>query len=191
MTEVVPMSNVKKLLQEIKENSGKNKFLLWGMGLVGALLLILPSSCQKDSREPPITNLPQEKDYHQQLQRELEGILSRIEGAGPVTVMLTLEDDAEIVYANNEETSRRTTSEEDSQGGVRHQQEYDSRGQLVIVQSGNEQEPVAVKKIKPRVRGVLVVAPGADNPLIRERLTQAVQGVLDVPAYKITVQKGQ
>ncbi|MDD4658070.1 MAG: hypothetical protein PHW26_03390 [Eubacteriales bacterium] len=184
------MSKVKKFFQDIKENSGKNKFLLWGLGLVGALLLILPGNCGSDGKQPAAVSLPQE-DYQQLLQRELESILARIEGAGRVTVMLTLDDEGEIIYASDEETSKRTTSEEDSQGGVRQQLEYDSRGQLVIVQTGNQQEPVAVKLIKPRVRGVLVVAAGADNPLIRERLTHAVQRVLDVPAYKITVQKGE
>jgi len=185
------MSKVRKIVQDFKKNPGKSKLLLWGMGLLGALLLILPGSCQKDSPGAVVTNLPQDRDYQQQLQRELEGILSRIEGAGQVTVMLTLEDDAETVYASNQEASRRDTREEDSQGGVRQQQEHDSREQLVIVQAGNEQQPVAVKKIRPRIRGVLVVASGVDNPIIKERLTQAVQGVLDMPAYKITVQKGR
>lgn len=185
------MSKMKKIVQEFKENPGKSKLILWGMGLLGALLLILPGSCKRENPGPVVADLPQDRDYQQQLQRELEGILSRIDGAGRVTVMLTLEDDAETVYASNQETSRRNTSEEDSQGGVRQQLEYDSRGQLVIVQAGNEQRPVAIKKILPRVRGVLVVAAGADSPIIRERLTQAVQGVLDIPAYKITVQKGR
>ena len=185
------MGKLKKLLQEIKENSLKNKFWLWGLGLVGALLLIWPGSCPGQGKEPLVTSLPAEKDYQQQLQKELESILSRIEGVGRVTVMVTLEDEAEIIYARNEESSQRTTNEEDSQGGVRKQLEYDSRGQLVIVQVGSQEEPVAVKIIKPRVRGVLVVAVGADNPLIRERLTHAVQSVLNVPAYKITVQKGR
>lgn len=185
------MSKLKNFFQDIKQNSAKNKFLLWGLGLVGALMLVLPANCGDGSKQPAVTSQLPEIDYQQQLQRELEGILSRIEGAGRVTVMLTLDDDAEIVYASNEETSRRTTSEEDSQGGVRQQLEYDSRGQLVIVQTGNQEEPVIEKIIKPRVRGVLVVAAGADNPLIRERLTHAVQGVLAVPAYKITVQKGE
>ncbi len=95
-----------------------------------------------------------------------------------------------MIYARNEEVSRRTTNEEDSQGGVRQQLEYDSRGQLVFVQTGGQEEPVVVKVIKPRVRGVLVVAEGAGNSLVRERLTHAVQGALDLPAYKINVQKG-
>lgn len=184
------MSKISKFFQDIKQNSAKYKFLLLGLGVVGALLLVLPGNCGGSNKQQTVTSLPQEKDCQLQLQRELESILSRIEGAGRVTVMLTLDDEAEIVYASNEEISRKTTSEEDSQGGVRQQLEYDSRGQLVIVQTGNQQEPVAVKIIKPRIRGVLVVAAGADNPLVRERLTHAVQGVLDVPAYKINVQKG-
>jgi stage III sporulation protein AG len=183
------MSKVTQFWQEIKKNLALNKIWLWGLGLLGAVLLIWPVNCQ-GGKEQPLAPLPVETDYQFQLQRELENILARIEGAGRVTVFLTLEDEAEVIYARNEEVSRRTTNEEDSQGGVRQQLEYDSRGQLVFVQTGGQEEPVVVKVIKPRVRGVLVVAEGAGNSLVRERLTHAVQGALDLPAYKITVQKG-
>lgn len=184
------MSKITVFFHRLKQNWAKNKLILVGLGLVGVLILVLPLNCQ-NSEKQIVNSTPQERDYQQQLQKELEGILTGIEGAGRVRVMLTLDDEAETVYACNEETSRRATSEEDSQGGVREQVEYDSRGQLVIVQSGNQEKPVIVKIIRPRVRGVLVVAAGADNPLIRERLLHAVQGVLDVPAYKITIQKGR
>lgn len=185
------MNKFRQYFQNIKQNWVKNKLLLWGLGLVGALLLILPFNCQGGGQETPVAKPAPIKDGAQELQQELESILGRIEGAGRVKVMLTMEDEAEYVYARNEESSQRTTSEEDSQGGLRQQFEYDSSGQLVLVQAGNQQTPVAVKVIKPRVRGVLVVAAGADNPLVRERLIRAVQGALGLPAYKISVQKGQ
>lgn len=41
--------------------------------------------------------------------------------------------------------------------------------------------------MKPRVRGVLVVAKGADNIQVKAWITEAVQKVLDVPAYKISI----
>lgn len=180
---------IKEYFQGIKDKWAKNKLLLWALGLAGVLLLVLPGNCKlPESADPiPIANV----NYQQQLQGELESILSSIDGVGRVSVMLTLEDEQEVVYARNEEISQRTTSETDSQGGVREQVDYDSRGQLVIVRTNNQDEPVVVKILKPRVRGVLVVAEGGGSPIIRERLTQAVQSVLDVPAYRITVQKGR
>lgn len=179
----------KQLLKGIKENWAKNKLLLWVLGLAGVLLLVLPGNCQP-SREP-VQDFSPPGNYQEQIRNELEEILSEIEGVGALSVMLTLDDEEEVVYARNEEISRRNTSEEDSQGGIREQVEYDIRGQLVIVRTNNMDEPVVEKIIKPRVRGVLIVAQGAGNPVIRQRLTHAVQSVLDVPAYRITVQKGR
>lgn len=185
------MSKIGKFLQEIKENSTKNKFLLWGLGLLGAILLIWPGSCPGAGNSVPSASLPVERDYKQQLQRELESILAKIEGAGKVTVMLTLDDEAETVYVRDVTESSRSTSEQDSQGGERRQVEEDSQTKLVIIQAGGQEQPVAAKVLRPQVRGVLVVATGADSPLVRERLIHAVQSVLGLPAYRITVQKGR
>lgn len=182
--------NLKEFFSGIKQNWSKNKLLLWGLGLAGVLMLILPGSCQP-KENPMVDMTPEQGNYQQQLQHELESILASIEGAGKVRVMLTLDDEQETVYARNEEESKKNTIEEDSQGGVREQLEYDQSGQLVIVRTNNQEQPVVIKIIKPQVRGVLVVAEGAGNALICQRLTHAVQAVLDVPAYKITVQKGR
>jgi len=182
--------NIKELLSEIRKNWGKNKLLLWILGLGGVLLLILPGSCQP-RKTPVIETVNNQRNYQQQLQKELEDILSGIQGAGQVKVMLTLEDEQEVVYAYNEQTSHGTTSEEDTQGGTREQVQIDKSGQLVIIRSSDQEQPLVVKVIKPKVRGVLVVAEGGDNPLICQRLTHAIQSVLDISAYRITIQKGR
>jgi|SRR5690554_3903749 len=184
---------IKKFFREIKENWGQNKLLIWALGLVGVLLFILPGSCQQQEQpqQPPNSPVVRQDNYQKELQGELEKVLSGIEGAGEVTVMLTLENEEEIIYARNEDVSRRDTQEEDSQGGFREQVEYDESGQLVIVRTNNQEEPVVETIVRPRVRGVLVVAGGADSPWVRESLTHAVQSVLDLPAHRITIQKGQ
>lgn len=184
-------NNFKGFLKEFKQNWGKNKLLIWILGSLGVLLLVLPSLLP--SREAPQQPAPvvSPGNYQEQLQRELESILSGIQGVGRVRVMLTLEDQQQVVYARNVQESHGNTLEEDNAGGVREQVQYDYSGQLVIVRSNNQEEPVVERIIKPQVRGVLVVATNADNPWIRESLTQAVQGVLDVPAYRITIQKGR
>lgn len=183
--------NFKEFLQGIKENWGKKKLLIWILGLVGVLLLILPGFFQSREAPTPAPLVAGRVDYQEQLQKELESILGGIEGVGRVRVMLTLEDQQQVIYARNEQENRRSTQEEDNQGGFREQVEYDYSGQLVIVRSNNQEEPVVERVVKPRVRGVLVVAAGADNPRVRENLTHAVQSVLDLPAYRITIQKGR
>lgn len=179
-------------LKEIGQRWAKNKYALIGLGLAGILLLVLPGSCSQDTR-PPDTGglLPLESNYQLRLQEELEDMLARIHGVGKVSVLLTLEDEQEVVYAINQEERRRTTLEDDGQGGTRETIEYDRRGQLVIVRSGGSEQPVVIKILKPRVRGILIVASGADDLRVRENIINAVQAVLDIPSYRISVQKGK
>jgi len=181
-----------KWLTAIGQRWARNKYALIGLGLAGILLLVLPGNCSQDTR-PPDTGglLPRESSFQLRLQEELEDILGRIHGVGKVSVLLTLEDEQEVVYAINQEERRRTTLEQDGQSGTRETIEIDRRGQLVIVRSGGSEQPVVIKVIKPRVRGILIVAAGADNLRVRENIINAVQAVLDIPSYRISVQKGK
>jgi stage III sporulation protein AG len=120
------VNKVIEFFRAIKENWGKNKILLWALGLAGVLLFVLPGSCQPRESAAETQRAP--SNYQAQLQQELESILSGIEGVGRVKVMLTLDDEQEVVYASNEETSERSSREEDSQGGIRHQEDWDRRG---------------------------------------------------------------
>ena len=44
-----------------------------------------------------------------------------------------------------------------------------------------------LKKTEPEVRGVLVVAEGADNIVVRERIINAVTVALDIPLHRVEV----
>lgn len=175
------------MVREIRQRWAKNKILLIVLGAVGIALLLLPGNCGRVQPAEPVAG----PDYHYYLQQELERILSRIEGAGTVSVMVSLEDEQEVVYARDEEERFRSVEEDDGQGGRRETVELDNRGQLVVMRVNNQEQPVVERIIKPRIRGVLIVSPGADSPAVRQRLIAAVQSVLDLPAYKISVQKGR
>jgi stage III sporulation protein AG len=59
---------------------------------------------------------------------------------------------------------------------------------LVLLQSASgANEPVVIREVHPEIAGVLVLAGGASNPVLRERLIQAVETVLDVPSYRVMV----
>lgn len=44
-----------------------------------------------------------------------------------------------------------------------------------------------MKTVKPKVRGVVVVASGAGNLQVKAWILEAVQKVLAVPSYKISI----
>ncbi|HZX46487.1 MAG TPA: stage III sporulation protein AG [Clostridia bacterium] len=126
--------------------------------------------------------------YEEQLEMRLKGILEQISGVGKVSVMVTLKSSKEIVPALNTVESGSETNERDRDGGARTiiQQSTDKR----VAQGGGSitsDQPLIVKEVMPEVMGVIVVAEGAQRPEVAERLTDAVQTVLGIPAFRVKV----
>ena len=118
------------------------------------------------------------------LEQKLAAILSRIRGAGEVSVALTFGSSGRTDYAVNASTTLRTTEENDA-GGSRRTTEETRRDDMVLA-AGNA-DPVAVQQSGPQVQGVLVVAAGADDPAVCGQIAAALTNLLDVPPHKIVI----
>jgi stage III sporulation protein AG len=118
----------------------------------------------------------------------LQVLLSQMKGVGRVDVMITYTTSSENVPAYDTKKNQSGTQEKDSGGGTRSisQEEYDSTLAYEDSSDGGK-KPVILKKIEPEVKGVLVVADGADSAEVRERICNSVMVVLDVPAHKVQV----
>lgn len=117
----------------------------------------------------------------------LQEMLQRIEGSGSVRVTVRLATSARGAYAINTTTGRKTTVEKDQGGGTRTINENSDSSQLVIARSGKGDAPVVEMESASRVAGVLVVAGGAGNPMVKERLFEAVRVSLNVEPHRIVV----
>ncbi|TGV29639.1 stage III sporulation protein AG [Mesorhizobium sp. M00.F.Ca.ET.186.01.1.1] len=126
-------------------------------------------------------------EYENIYETQLREILANVVGVGEVEVMVNLESTPEIVVEKNTNVRSSVNQEMDKEKATRNQSDQSRDAQVVIVQGGKQDQPVVVKTLKPRVRGVLVVAKGADNIQVKAWITEAVQKVLDVPAYKISI----
>lgn len=156
---------------------GRFKYVLL-VGLVGAVLLLLPTgeeTGQTDQTVASVTDLFQVET----MERRLEDALSRVEGAGEVTVVLTLKDGPRQVLAQDG-----SASEGDSQTTRETSTVMASKG------SGT-QEPVALQELGPSYRGALVVAPGAGDPQVRLALSEAVSALTGLGSDKISICKGK
>lgn len=126
--------------------------------------------------------------YKDSMDTELEKILSQINGVGDVKVMVTYETSAEVVPALNVTKSQQKTEEKDQQGGTRIIDQENTTENVVTV-SGQEfnNAPIIIKEIKPIVRGVIVVAEGANNPQVRNELMEAVTTIFQIKSHKVKV----
>lgn len=133
-----------------------------------------------------------QKDYEIYiLEERLEKILSKIEGAGKVSVMVTYISGNEKVPAYDTKKSENNTKEEDERGGLREISQKDLEEKIAYeeVQSGTKQ-PIIIKEKEPLVKGVVVVADGAKDPLVKDNLTRAAQTLMDIPIHKVQVFAG-
>ena len=76
------------------------------------------------------------------------------------------------------------TNEKDSGGGVREVIREDLKREIV---TDNDKSLMIIKEVRPNVRGVIVVAEGAEDILIKEQLYSAVKTVLGIQGNKVEV----
>lgn len=129
-------------------------------------------------------------DLEAMIERHLERILSRILGAGKVTVAVSLETGATYVYGYDESQTSQTTQEHDGSGGTRTVTQTDSTRETVVVAQGSSSQPVIVRVDLPPLAGVVVVAGGANDSRVKALLSQAVQVLYGVPAHRVIVLAG-
>lgn len=162
------------------------KYLLVAVVCLGLLALIWPSN--DSSPHPELGEQTNQSDgvglARADLAADLEQILSQVEGAGAVEVSLTLSSDGIKNYARNTKNEHRDTQEADNVGGDRNIVEENQTSDIAI--SGGA--ALLVEDSAPEVVGVLVVADGAVNNTIKERLTNATATLLNISPYQVRVE---
>jgi stage III sporulation protein AG len=123
----------------------------------------------------------------QPMEQRLKEILEKIVGVGTVDVLVTVDSTEEIVVEHNEKESSQSTEESDRSGGRRHITSVTRDGQVVLYQVSGDQSPVVTKRLKPRIRGILIVAKGAEIPAVRSLIMDAVQRGFSVASNRISV----
>lgn len=121
------------------------------------------------------------------LEERLKEILQKMIGVGKVDVMITVESTEEKVVERNINRSESVTDETDRNGGKRHLTTVTSDGQVVLYQATDGQQPLITKIINPRIRGVLIVAEGAEDAAVRKLIIQAVEKGMNVVPTRISV----
>jgi len=131
-----------------------------------------------------------EQNYERVLERRLQEVLSLVNGAGQVEVMLTLSGSREIILAEDTTTNESSVKEVDSAGGSRENHSLAKDMRTILIQSpGGGQEPIILREIVPKVEGVIIVAEGGDDVFVKEALMRAASTVLGVDIHRVRVLK--
>lgn len=111
------------------------------------------------------------------LNRQLEQILSQVDGAGKVRVLINYNQSGEKILAYDLESN---TNEKESG------KENNSKSEVVY--DGNKM-PVILKEYMPKVEGVIIVAQGGNNENVKKQLIAGTVALLGIDEHKIEVLK--
>jgi stage III sporulation protein AG len=166
------------------------------LGILGVVLLMIgtvftPEKSQQQSNaiQPQKTATPElvSRSYEDMLEGKLANKLSQIQGVGAVMVTITLESGPQQEYAKNIIRESRVIQEKDNAGGTRVTTETKENEQVLVSHESGADRPVIARELKPQIKGVMVVAEGANDSNIKAQLVRAVESGLGIPVYKITV----
>ncbi|NRD80711.1 stage III sporulation protein AG [Bacillus sp. BRMEA1] len=206
-----PFSWLKKLLK-LEENSdkkiGKYQYMLLVLCVGAAFMVVgnvffksgsstnsIQASANQNTQSSDVPAFGQSKSsgnsaiaeyegkYEDQLRKAIEEML----GVKDVTVVVNIDSTDKKILEKNTVTKEQTTEETATDGGQRKVQDTSTDQQLVIIKNGDKEVPIVVETKKPAIRGVLVVAKGAENIEVKKWIVEAVTRVLGVPSYRVAV----
>jgi len=125
--------------------------------------------------------------YEREYENEITDAISKIVGVGKVDVVVNIDSSEVIVLEKNNTTTSQVTTEVDKEGGTRNIEDNSTAETVVIIRSGDKETPIVVETVKPAIRGVLVVAQGAENVQVKKWIVEAVTRALDVPSHRVAV----
>lgn len=125
----------------------------------------------------------------QEYETKITNALRKIEGVGEVTVAVTVASGPRSEFGVNKNQSKNTQEETPTTGGKRVQTQINDNTQMVLAGAqANGNQPVKLVEFSPQISGVLVIAEGAKDPYIKERVQNSVKTLLGIPANKIVVE---
>ena len=183
--------SVKKVKGFLQTKKGMR--LVVTVGMAAILLLFLSNLLDTGAKKNAKTAQTPEKtaeEYTADMEKRVADIVSSIAGAGRSKILITLENGAQNVYANeNKNTTEQTEDIDEQAGRSETRTRKDTENKLVMADGDNGREPVLETRIEPRIKGVVIVCEGGDDELVKQRLTAAVTTALDIPLKRVCVTK--
>ena len=159
----------------LNENLKKyvNNKSLYIIIIIGIVLMLLFGGEKEEQIE---TKTPVYDMYSDEAR--LQEILSKINGVGDVSVMITYYGTSSYDVAFEKRQSSSESEEE-----LTHSEENS-----VITSSGT---PLVKGEVYPKAKGVVIIAEGAGIPQVKKDITDAAVAALEIASYKVCVLEGK
>ena len=146
-----------------------------------------PNKRLATTQETNTSNDVSETNEKDELVKNLENILSKINGVGRVEVMITYSETSKTIPVYNEESTQEDTEETDSNGGTRKITQTDTRKEVIYEEVDGNKTLITQSVISPTIEGAIITAEGASNATVKANIVQAVEAVTGIATHKIQV----
>ncbi|MBR5501986.1 MAG: hypothetical protein IKV55_03015 [Oscillospiraceae bacterium] len=138
----------------------------------------IPAAATEDAAQTDI------QLYEQQMEQRLTELLSAVQGAGEVQVMVTVETSESYEYASNA-----MQSDDYDIAPQTTRQESILEESVIIVRGENGDEALLVARHLPKIMGVAVICEGGDDIYVKQSMIEAVSILCGIPSNRISVCK--
>lgn len=143
--------------------------------LAGLLLMALPD--REEEKTETVQTQTAEPEMKMDLQDALEEILSQIDGAGKVKVLLTEASGEQTLYQTDEDIIQNADSS-------------DTRRETVLITDSQRTDAGLIQRVDPPVyQGAVIVCQGGGSASVRLAIVEAVSCATGLTADRITVLK--
>ncbi len=163
---------VKQGLKSVSKWLNQYKYVAIIM-LVGIILMCIPGKQESQTTAAEPTAAQQQESA----ESRLEAILSQLEGAGKVQVMLTIAQGEKVIYQFDEDYDTNDTSNSVNKDTV------------IISDSSRNEQAVISQVLPPIYMGAVILCQGADQPAVKLAIVEAVCKLTGLGADKICVLK--
>lgn len=157
-----------------KWTENRKPWALFALGLMGMLLILLSSFLPESGKEPKNVEV---SDPAAMIEARLEQLISQIDGAGAVRVMVTLADTGSTQYLRED-----SKTEDWEDGALRTRQ---TSGEYVTSGGG----AVVVAERTPAVSGVAVVCKGGDRAGVQSDIYEVLYALYGLSSARVSIEK--
>lgn len=163
------LKGASELFEKIKKD--KKSLVIICAAVLGMVLIMLSGTTDEKSKTE-VKNGTEET--YQISEEKLQKLLSKIKGAGRVSVIISYESGSEAVFAYDKDENLQ-------------KDEQRTKSDYIIVDGENGETGLKIKTVYPKIKGVAVVCDGADDPFTKEQIISVVSALFDISTRKISV----
>ena len=175
----------------------KEQLLTAVLVVVIFLLAFWPSAADHEKQEkqqteevqPQVQATETNADERKKLEDDLKRILLQVDGVGEVDVAVTMESTGRKLVEKDVPLSESSVDETGNGTNSKKESKNSEEATVYLENADGTKAPYVIEETMPVVRGVLVVAQGADDPQVVAEIKEAAMALFHLEAHKIKVMK--